>query len=209
MSVYGSVAILPGLNVSRETEATMRRLVELVAKWTTHINLISSKSLDDIWTRHILDSAQLFRYLPVGAKHWGDLGSGGGFPGLVIGIVALELAPELRMTLIESDQRKATFLRTAARELKLRVDVRTSRIEKTQPLVADILTARALGPLPQLLSHAQRHLSASGIGLFPKGRTADQEIAAAKQNWRFELTTHASMTDVGAQILRIEKIFHV
>ena len=205
----GSIMILPGLNVSRETEAELRRLVELVVKWTVHINLVSSSSIGDIWNRHILDSAQLFNYLPAAANHWVDLGSGGGFPGLVVGVIAKELAPGLRLTLVESDQRKATFLRSAVRELNLSIDVQTTRIEFTNPLCADILSARALGPLTQLLGHAQLHLSTTGIGLFPKGKTANQEIEVARRNWHFDLTAHASMTDEYAQILRIEKILHV
>jgi 16S rRNA (guanine527-N7)-methyltransferase len=201
--------ILPGLNVSRETDAGLRRLVDLVVKWTVHINLVSSSSISDIWTRHVLDSAQLFNYLPAGANHWVDLGSGGGFPGLVVGVIAKELAPGLQLTLVESDQRKATFLRSAARELDLSVDVQTTRIELASPLCADILSARALGSLTQLLGHAKLHMSTTGIGLFPKGRTANQEIEIARRNWRFDLTSHASMTDEDAQILRIENILHV
>lgn len=209
MTVSGEALLLPGQNVSRETEAKLRHLVKLVEKWTTRINLVSAKSIDHIWTRHILDSLQLFRFLPIGATHWADLGSGGGFPGLVISIIAEELAEDLRVTLVESDQRKAAFLRTAAMDLGLLVDIRTTRIESTEPLGADVLSARALGPLPQLLGYASTHLSASGIGLFLKGRSVAEEIDAARLDWRFDLIAHPSMTDAEAQILRIENIIHV
>lgn len=209
MSAPDQIPILPDLVVSRETENSLRQLVGIVAKWTRHINLVSSGSLDDIWTRHVLDSAQLFRYLPRTASHWVDLGSGGGFPGLVLSIIAKELFPELKVTFVESDQRKATFLRTASRELGLVAVVQSARIEHIQPLAADVLTARALGSLTQLLDYAHLHLAETGLAIFPKGRTADQEIQSARQNWRFDLTAHASMTDVDAQILRIENISHV
>lgn len=209
MTASGETLLLPGQNVSRETEARLRHLVKLVEKWTTRINLISAKSIDHIWTRHILDSLQLFRFLPTGATHWVDLGSGGGFPGLVISIVAEELAEDLRVTLVESDQRKAAFLRTAAMDLGLLVDIRTTRIESTEPLGADVLSARALGPLPQLLGYASKHLSASGVGLFLKGRSVAQEIDAARLDWRFDLIAYPSKTDAEAQILRIENIIHV
>lgn len=200
--------LLPDLVVSRETEAKLRHLVSLVEKWNPHINLVSTGSLGEIWPRHVLDSAQLFHHLPLGARHWADLGSGGGFPGLVICILAQEFAPQLRMTLVESDQRKATFLRTVARELKLSAEILTTRIQETAPLEADVLSARALAPLTELLQYSRLHLANSGIGLFLKGRTVNQEIAVARQSWHFDLASLPSMTDPEAQILRIENIIH-
>lgn len=200
---------LSGVDVSRETEARLGQLVELVRKWTAHINLVSAKSLSEIWDRHVLDSLQLFKFLPGGTRHWADLGSGGGFPGLAICIVAKEHMPMMKVTLVESDLRKATFLRTVVRELDLSAVVKAVRIEAAEPLMADVLSARALGPLNQLLTFSERHLAEAGICLFPKGRQVKQEIDAARLNWHFELTSYPSTTDPEAQILRVENIRHV
>lgn len=209
MSPQDLTTLLPGLDVSRETERLLGVFAELVGKWTAKINLISSQSLADIWARHILDSAQLYGFAPQNKQHWVDLGSGGGFPGIVISILGRDRPNVLSVTLVESDQRKAAFLRTAARELGLSIRILTTRIGETPPLHADILSARALGPLSVLLGYADRHLSATGAAIFPKGRTAPGEIETARQKWLFDLAVSPSMTDPAAQILRIENIAHV
>lgn len=198
----------PGLDVSRETEERLTRFAALVAQWTPHINLIAASTVPDIMSRHIADSAQLAALAPPGWTHWADLGSGGGFPGIVIAILAAETAPTARITLVESDQRKATFLRTAIRTLALTATVHAARAETLAPLGADILSARALAPLTQLLPLALRHLAPGGIALFPKGRRATEEIAAARAAWRFTLTQHPSLTDPEAQILQLQDIAH-
>ena len=203
-----ATTLLPGLNVSRETFERLQALAELVLKWTQRINLISAASAPDIWTRHIVDSAQLFGLEPE-FQHWADLGSGAGFPGIVIATLAAEHLPQAKITLVESDQRKATFLRSANRELGLSALILTDRIEALAPLGADMLSARALGPLDALLGHAARHLTSDGIALFPKGRTVDAEIATARTNWGFELDRCPSITDPEAAILRIKGISRV
>jgi 16S rRNA (guanine527-N7)-methyltransferase len=200
---------LADVGVSRETEAKLKAFADLVARWTPRINLVSVASLAEIEDRHILDSAQLLAYAPLGWSHWADLGSGGGFPGIVIAILAAETAPAARITLVESDQRKATFLRTAIRELGLTAQVQTARAETLAPLSADVVSARALAPLAQLLPLALRHLALGGRALFPKGRRAQDEITEARRDWRFGLTTHPSRTDPEARILQIEGIAHV
>jgi 16S rRNA (guanine527-N7)-methyltransferase len=197
------------LGVSRETEARLTALVALVARWTPRINLISTATLPEIETRHILDSAQLLAFAQPHWAHWADLGSGGGFPGLVIAILTAESHPSARITLVESDQRKATFLRTAIRDLALTAQVQTARAESLPPLAADVLSARALAPLPALLPLALRHLAPGGRALFPKGRRAEDEIAEARRVWHFDLTSHPSRTDPEARILQIEGIAHV
>ena len=209
MSRILDVTLLPGLFVSRETEAALRHLVGLVAKWTPRINLVSAQGLSNIWARHVLDSAQLFMLAPRGPVRWVDLGSGGGFPGLVLNLLALDRADSTTFTFVESDKRKAAFLQVAAGELGLKPTILTTRIEDTTSLHADILSARALGPLTALLGHADRHLVKSGFALFPKGRTANAEVELAKQKWSFDLAISPSMTDPDAQILRIENISHV
>lgn len=196
---------LPQLDVSRETHDRLLALQALTAKWTERINLISRSTRDEIWTRHILDSAQLFPLAPETAKTWVDLGSGGGFPGLVLGCLLAD-RPGARITLIESDQRKCAFLRTATRELGLPADIVTRRIEQADPVGAEVLTARALAPLAELLPLAARHLAPGGLALFPKGHGAAQEIEAARHGWVFDCVTTPSITDPDATLLRIERI---
>ena len=196
------------VNVSRETEERLRHLESLLRKWNPAINLVSKSTLDSAWDRHILDSAQLYA-LGSSAGHWVDLGSGGGFPGLVIACLAAGAGDPLKVTLIESDQRKATFLRQAARELSLPATILSQRIESAEPQAADTLSARALAPLPNLLAFAARHMSPSGTALFPKGATWQQEVEAARKDWHFDLTTRTSTTDPDAVILIVKAVSHV
>ena len=201
----GQGAALDGLNVSRETMARLQQFAELLQKWNPRINLVSRNSLPDLWTRHIADSVQVFRCVtPHG--HWLDLGSGGGFPGIIIAILAAEEAPDLRVTLIESDQRKSAFLRTAARETGANCRVISQRIEAVEPQQADILSARALAELDTLLGFAERHLKPGGVALFPKGVTWEKECAAARQRWNFSAQPITSKTDPDAVILKIEGV---
>ncbi len=198
--------LCPGLNVSRETITRLDEFEALVRKWTKGINLVSKASLDDFWTRHIVDSAQLYLLAPPDWRVWADIGSGGGFPGIVIAILALELKPEATITLVESDQRKATFLRTASRLLRLRTNVVSDRIENISPLGVDVLSARALSSLTQLIEMAKPHLDPQGIAIFPKGETVQSEIDAAYSAWSFALTQTASITHPNAWILTIKGI---
>jgi 16S rRNA (guanine527-N7)-methyltransferase len=206
MSQAGRAEVLAALNVSRETTARLDSYAALLAKWNPAINLVAKSTLPDLWTRHILDSAQLLDLAPKGARHWADLGSGGGFPGLVIAILAAEKAPTLRVTLVESDLRKATFLSTVVRECGLTTTVCAERIESLPPLRADVLTARALAPLDGLLAHAERHLAEGGIAIFPKGATHEAELASALEHWRFSVQKHPSRTDSDAVLLVIGDI---
>jgi 16S rRNA (guanine527-N7)-methyltransferase len=194
--------------VSRETEDQLRRFEGLVRKWNPAINLVSKASLDDLWSRHILDSAQLYT-LAKPQGHWLDLGSGGGFPGLVIAILAQGAGDDLRLTLVESDQRKATFLREVTRELSLPVTVRTDRIEHCPPQSADTLSARALAPLTTLLGYATRHLAPNGTAVFPKGASWQQEVEAARKDWHFDLHISPSATDPDGAVLTVKAISHV
>lgn len=201
--------ILADLGVSRETIERLERLVSLLTKWNSAINLVSRTSASEAWTRHILDSAQIYALAPATTSHWADLGSGGGFPGLVVAILAAELKPEMRLTLVESDQRKAEFLRQASRNLKLNAQVVAERIESIAGLGADVVSARALAPLDALLGFAHLHLSPEGMSLFSKGATYLAEVEAAKRNWRFELLAMPSKTDAAAAILQVRDLSHV
>lgn len=198
-----------GLNVSRETSERLDTYAALLVKWNPAINLVSKSSLADLQTRHFADSAQLFALCPPTARHWADLGSGGGFPGLVIAILATESMPDLSVTLVESDGRKAAFLSAVIRETGIRAKVVADRIESLAPLAADVLSARALAPLPQLLAFAEQHLAPGGHALFPKGATHRSEVVESLADWRFDLREHPSKTDPHAVILEIEGVSRV
>lgn len=196
-----------GVNVSRETFAALKDYEALVRRWTPAINLVSKNTVQDLWERHIADSAQVFLACDSSkARSWVDLGSGGGFPGLVVAILAKELTPALRVTLVESDLRKATFLRQAAQSLSLDLHVLSSRIESLAPQNADILSARALASLCDLLSYASKHLRAGGTAVFPKGARYAEELAEARKSWSFDVNTLPSLSDDSAAILVIRNI---
>lgn len=195
-----------GQDVSRETFAELQAFAAMVEKWTPRINLVSKASLRNLWNRHIVDSAQLYRLAPPSYHTWVDIGSGGGFPGIVMASLAKVQQPDAKFTLIESDQRKASFLRTAARELSLPVTVLAERIEAVEPQSADVVSARALSALSVLLPLVSQHLKPSGVGLLHKGRQFQQEIAEARQSWCFDLEEHPSMTDPEARLLRVKRI---
>lgn len=199
-------AQVAGDDVSRETYDDLRSFGELVRKWTSKINLIAPSTIEGLWERHIVDSAQLYKLAPKSFDHWADIGSGGGFPGIVMAIYAKTRQPDAVFTLIESDQRKATFLRAVARELALNVTVTPERIEQATPVGADIVSARALTTLSTLLPLAARHLTPSGLCLFHKGKRAEEEIAQARKDWQFDLEEHPSFTDPDARLLVIQRI---
>lgn len=196
------------MDVSRETQERLDHFVALVEKWTQKINLISRDSLRHIQRRHVLDSLQLVTSVNT-PDHWADLGSGGGFPGVVIAIVAREWAPDMNVSLVESDLRKATFLRTALRETGCSATVLSQRIESCDPLDAGVVSARALAPLTTLLDYCERHLAPNGVGLFPKGRTAAEEVETALERWSFDCETVPSRTDPEAVVLKIGDIRRV
>ncbi|MFN5995566.1 MAG: 16S rRNA (guanine(527)-N(7))-methyltransferase RsmG [Paracoccaceae bacterium] len=199
-------ATIASLSVSRETFAALEQLEQLVRRWTTAVNLVSKATLADLWQRHIVDSAQLFAFCPQNARTWLDIGSGGGFPGLVVAVVAREKQPSLRVTLVESDQRKATFLRQAAQALGLDATVRSERVEAIEPANADVVSARALAALADLLPFAAKHLKPSGVAIFPKGARFAEEIADARKAWAFDAEVHKSLSDSAAAILEIRNI---
>ncbi|KIC36292.1 16S rRNA (guanine(527)-N(7))-methyltransferase RsmG [Leisingera sp. ANG-M7] len=200
--------LLGTLNVSRETMQRLEIFDTVIRKWNPKINLVSRSSLDLLWTRHIADSVQVFRCVETPC-HWVDIGSGGGFPGLVVAILAADEAPQMRITLIESDQRKSAFLRTAARECGASLTVISDRIEQVDPQKANVLSARALASLDDLLGFAERHLTVDGIAVFPKGENWKKEVDKARQRWRFEMETAKSLTEPEAVILKIRGVERV
>ena len=208
MRAEDQAALPDWLDVSRETHDRLCDLLALVAKWNPAINLVSRGSLEGAWVRHVLDSAQLFDLGHWGATVWADFGSGGGFPGLVLAVIAAEKTPELRMVLVESDRRKAAFLEQAGRALGLSAQIVCSRVELLDPLMADVVTARALAPLTVLCGHAHRHLKPAGRAIFPKGGRIGEELALAGRFWRSEFETVQSRTDPAGSILMLRNIRH-
>ena len=195
--------------VSRETVERLETHVALLSKWNPRINLVAASTLADVWTRHVADSAQLWPLRPPGARLWLDLGSGAGFPGLVVAALAAEGAPDLRVRLVESDARKAAFLATVAREADLPAEVLVERWQKLPPQAADVVSARALAPLAELLAAAEQHRRRGGTGLFPKGETVHQDLAEASVRWRFDHKLTPSRTEPRAAILEIGAIERV
>lgn len=196
------------LDVSRETLHKLQEFHDLLIKWNSSINLVSKNSLAHVWDRHVWDSAQIY-ILGHPCEKWVDIGSGGGFPGLIVSIVGQEKNPDMQVFMIESDVRKSTFLRTVIRELGLNAEVSVSRIEEADPVEADVLSARALADLPVLLSFAERHLKPSGQALFFKGETWEKEVEDARKSWSFDLTPHTSKTNQNAAILEVREIQRV
>lgn len=198
-----------GRDVSRETRAALERYLVLLKKWNPAINLVSAKTLAEGWSRHIVDSAQVFAAAERHEGSWLDFGSGGGFPGMVCAILARELAPDIRFTLVESDKRKCAFLSSVARDLGLTVQIEAKRIEQFEAQSASIISARAVADLGALLGYALPHLSKDGICLFPKGESHEQEIRDASRSWRFKLSKRPSITDNKAVILVLGDIQRV
>lgn len=197
---------LVGFSVSPETMRSLDCQVALTAKWTQRINLVSRSTEQQIWQRHIADSAQLWPLVPETARFFADFGSGAGFPGLVLAILARQNRPGTRHVLVESDQRKAAFLREAARETGAPVEIVCERIERVPPIGADVVTARALAALPKLLGLVAPHLLPGGVAVLPKGAGYLTEIDQARMDWGFDLAEFPSQTDPGARLLRLTRI---
>lgn len=195
--------------VSRETTDRLVLYEALLRQWQKAVNLVAPKTLNEIWHRHFADSAQLARLVPQNAQNLLDLGSGGGFPGLVLAVVLMERGP-LRVTLVESDTRKAAFLREVARQTGVPVDILPMRIEnsETQRRVGqvDVVTVRALAPLSRLLGLAAPFFAPRTVGLFPKGRDLHGEISEAREGWRFDVELVASLTDAQGQIAVVRNV---
>jgi 16S rRNA (guanine527-N7)-methyltransferase len=187
--------------VSRETLARFEAYAGLLREWSAHINLVGATTLDDLWRRHFLDSAQLLQYVPAATRSLIDLGSGAGFPGLVLAISGVA-----GVELIEADARKCAFLREAARITAAPVTIRTARIAALPPHVVDVVTARGCAPLDRLLVLAQRFIGPDTVCLFPKGERVEHELAAANQAWTMDVTRHASRSDPRGVILCLRHV---
>lgn len=196
-------------NVSRETMERFRIYADLLVKWNKTINLVSRTTLDQLWTRHFLDSAAAYQIAEASPGRWVDLGSGAGFPGTVLAIIAKEKSPDTTVTCIETDIRKCEFLRTVARQTGVQVSVFSRRIEETPPQNANVLTARALTSLTSLLEYADRHLNKQGVAVFHKGKAWTAEVEDALNRWNFDYKAIPSVTDPEAVLLEIRQVTRV
>ena len=187
--------------VSRETLKRLEIYIALLHRWQPAINLVGKSSLTDPWRRHFLDSAQLLHLLPPHSSCVADLGSGAGFPGLVLAILGAE-----EVHLIEADSRKCAFLREALRVTETRAVLHQARIEEITGLEADVITARALAPLRELITYALPLLKPQGICLFPRGRGLEEELTQAVKKWMMQVERFASQTEPGGWIVRLREI---
>mgnify|MGYP000860386708 CR=1 FL=1 len=201
--------VLETLNVSRETSERLKTYVELLRKWQSRINLVAESTLSDVWRRHILDSAQLLPLASPDARNWIDLGSGAGLPGLVLAILLRERAGAF-VTLIESNRKKSAFLAEAIRVTQAPARVLTVRIEQAisrqNPLSCDVVTARALASLPQLLNWASPLLMAGAQGLFLKGQDVDAELTEAAKSWNIKMELLPSQSDPSGRIVCVKAL---
>ena len=194
-------------SVSRETWERLDGLVARLLQWQQHTNLIAESTVAQVWTRHVADSLQLLELAP-DAKTWIDLGSGAGFPGLVIACARADMSGA-QVHLVESKQKKANFLRECATALGIPAIVHAQRIEdftRANKRTFDVVTARALAPLDKLLGYANPLLKRGGIGLFPKGQDVEAELTAASKSWTIEADLVPSKTDPHARIVRLRRV---
>jgi 16S rRNA (guanine527-N7)-methyltransferase len=192
---------LVGVDVSRETLDRLSRSVDLLQHWQRAINLDGASTLADPWRRHILDSAQLVPHVPVAAGTVLDLGSGAGLPGLVLAVLGVP-----GVELVESDRRKAQFLREAARTTEAPVRVHAARIEQLEAVRADVVTARALAPLDRLLGLAERFLGPDSLCLFLKGESAPRELTEARQTWHMHSEIVPSRSASAGVLLKLQGV---
>lgn len=192
--------------VSRETLASLKAYVGLLQDWNARHNLVSAASLADVWRRHVLDSFQLARLVPPGTATLADLGSGAGFPGLVLAEV---LRGKAQVTLFESVAKKCRFLETVRDRLELDTVIRNARIEEGAGAAFDVITARACAPLDKLLVYAQHLAGPRSICLFLKGQNVGSELTQARKSWKMEVLQHPSQTDPSGTILEIREFSHV
>ncbi len=192
-----------GVNVSRETMVRLEAYAALLVKWQAKINLVGPATLPDLWRRHFLDSAQVLQLLPATPGRLVDLGSGAGFPGLV-----LALMTDWTVHLIDSDQRKCAFLRQVALEAGIldRVTIHPQRFDAVAPFAADVVTARACAPLDDLLGYAAPFIGETGRCVFLKGKGVEEELTAAETHWTMRLARRDSLSDPAGAVLLIDQL---
>jgi 16S rRNA (guanine527-N7)-methyltransferase len=199
---FGPEAFAAAADVSRETLARLKAYADLLIDWNSRHNLVSRAGLDDLWRRHMWDSAQLVRYLPQKAATLADLGSGAGFPGLVLAV----LRPDIAVTLFEARTKKCAFLNAAAARMGVKVSVVDARIEDVAPRPLDVVTARGCAPLPRLLGLAHRFTGSSTVCLFLKGQNVGAELTEAHKYWNMKASHFPSLSDPSGAILEVREL---
>ena len=202
MPDFGSEDFAAKTGVSRETLARLKAYADALTDWNARHNLVAKSTLPDLWQRHFWDSAQLAPLIPKEARSLADLGSGAGFPGLVLAA----MLPGLSVTLHEATTKKCAFLQLAAERMAIPVTIRNARLEDLSPGRIDVVTARALAPLPQLLNYAQNFLGPNGICLFLKGQNVGVELTEAHKYWNIKASQVPSQTDPSAAIVVVREL---
>ncbi|MDX2143713.1 MAG: 16S rRNA (guanine(527)-N(7))-methyltransferase RsmG [Rhodospirillaceae bacterium] len=201
---YGPKEFSESEKVSPDTLARLKAFADLLVAWNAKINLVSKSTIPDLWHRHILDSAQIYPLLPRDYSTLIDLGSGAGFPGLILSIMG---APGVH--LIESDARKSAFLREAIRVTGASAKVLNVRIEDAPTLKADVITARALAPLSELLRYSAPFWGSKTTCFFLKGQHVGVELTDAHKMWRMTTETRPSRSDPGGTVVCVSEVRHV
>jgi 16S rRNA (guanine527-N7)-methyltransferase len=200
---FGPAEFAAHLNVSRETLARLEAYADLLTDWNARHNLVARSTLPDLWRRHMWDSAQLLPLIPETARSLADLGSGAGFPGLVL---AALLRDRVAVTLHEATAKKCAFLAAAAEKMGVAVTIRNARMEDLSPQPFDVVTARACAPLPLLLDYAHRFMGPNSVCLFLKGQSVGSELTEATKYWKMEVTQTPSATDPSGAIVTVKKL---
>ncbi len=195
------------LNVSRETLSNFCEYEALLLKWNKKINLVSKNTISDIWERHFLDSGQIINYVDPSGKRWVDVGSGAGFPGLVVALLLRDRKIDCDIILVEKNKKKVFFLSEIIRKFNLSVQVVNDNIESLEPLNADIITARAFSELNKLIEIALHHRKKEGICLFLKGENYRFELDKTLNYWFFDYDVLNSLSSSSGKIIRVENIF--
>jgi 16S rRNA (guanine527-N7)-methyltransferase len=197
----GAEGFAASTGVSRETLERLEAYAALLFIWSARINLVGRATLNDVWRRHFLDSAQLLPLIPAGTQSLADLGSGAGFPGLVLAVLGVP-----GVELIEADSRKAAFLREAARHTGADITIRGCRIEAVPPHAVGVVTARGCAPLERLLPLAERLIASTTTCLFLKGARAEEELTAAGKAWTMTVSRHPSRADPDGSVLLLQQV---
>ena len=195
------------LDVSRETLNCFYEYKTLLFKWNEKINLVSKNTLVDIWERHFLDSGQIIKHVEASGKRWVDVGSGAGFPGLVVALLLRDRKIDCDLVLVEKNIKKVFFLNEVIRKLNLSVKVVNDNIYTLEPLNADILTARAFSEFNNLIEIAFLHRKKEGICLFLKGENYSFELDKTLNYWFFDYDVVDSLSSPSGKIIRVKKIF--
>lgn len=193
-------------SVSRETFDSLKAYQSLLIEWQKKFNLVSNNSLEEAWERHFIDSVQLWKFIPETARSLLDFGSGAGFPGMVLAVIAKEKTPYLKVGLIESIAKKTMYLKTVAAELCVDVEIFNDRIENIPVQKVDVITSRAMTSLNGLLDYAHRFCKPETICIFPKGKKYAEELAEAHRHWKFKCRIEPSEVSEEGRILIVSNL---